>query len=191
MSGAPQPDEKIKTAAGKAPLALVPAQSLVGPARVYGYGSRKYSAGNFWNADLSDGAGARYVGAALRHLSEMQLPNGLHSPESLATLDEESGLPHLDHVLCGLMMLRSIMVKCGALPVDPGVGKDPTTVAQRALAYTSVAKAVLIDGAELPTETLLREARVANGAFDVGPTWKPRPTGPGETGADFGAPGVK
>lgn len=170
-------DEKIKTAAKKAPLALVPTQSLVGASRVFHFGSIKYQKGNFWNADLSDGAGERYVGAALRHLSEMQLPNGLHTPESLAARDEESGLPHIDHILCGLMMLRSIMVKCGALPADPGVGLEPTTVAQRA--------------AELPTERLVREARVELGAFDVAPAVRIRPTGPGETGTDFGAPGVK
>lgn len=118
-------DQKIKTAQGKAPLGLVPAQALIGPARVYGYGARKYAPGNYYNATLDDGAGQRYVSAALRHLAEMQLPSGLHTPESLATLDPESGLPHLDHVICGLLMLRTIMVKGGALPVDPGVGLDP------------------------------------------------------------------
>lgn len=118
-------DQKIKTAAAKAPLGLVPQAALVGPARVFGYGAKKYQAGNYYQADLSDGAGQRYISAALRHLSEMQLPNGLHTPESLATLDTESGLPHIDHVLCGLLMLRTIMVKGGALPVDPGVGNEP------------------------------------------------------------------
>lgn len=118
-------DQKIKTASGKAPLGLIPAQALIGPSRVYGYGGRKYVAGNFYEATLEDGAGARYVSAALRHLGDMQLPNGLHTPESLATLDPESGLPHLDHAICGLLMLRAIMVKCAALPADPGVGNDP------------------------------------------------------------------
>lgn len=121
-------DQKIKTAADKAPLGLVPARALIGPARVFQYGAKKYAAGNFYQATLDDGAGARYVSAALRHLSEMQLPNGLHTPESLATLDPESGLPHIDHVLCGLMMLRSIMVKSGALTDDPGLGKEPPTL---------------------------------------------------------------
>lgn len=118
-------DQKIKTAAGKPPLGMVPAQALIGPSRVYGYGGRKYAPGNYYNATLDDGAGARYVSAALRHLGEMQLPNGLHTPESLAMLDPESGLPHLDHAICGLLMLRAIMIKCGALPADPGEGNDP------------------------------------------------------------------
>jgi hypothetical protein len=118
-------DQKIKAASEKAPLGMVPAQALVGPSRVYGYGAKKYAPGNYYNATLEDGAGQRYVSAALRHLSAMQQPNGLHTPESLAARDEESGLPHLDHTICGLLMLRTIMTKCGALPVDPGQGRDP------------------------------------------------------------------
>lgn len=118
-------DQKIKSASGKAPLGLIPARALVGPARVYGYGAKKYAAGNYYNATLADGAGARYVSAALRHLGDMQEPNGLHTAESLAALDPESGLPHIDHAICGLLMLRAIMTKCGALPADPGEGLEP------------------------------------------------------------------
>jgi Domain of unknown function (DUF5664) len=120
-------DQKIKTAAGKAPLSLIPLATLQGPARVKGYGAKKYKAGNYYEANLSDGAGARYVGGALRHLAEMQLPNGLHTPESLASLDSESGLPHIDHAICGLLMLRTIMIKNNALPADPGEGNEPPT----------------------------------------------------------------
>jgi hypothetical protein len=122
-------DQKITAAANKAPLGLIPQVALVGAARVFGYGARKYAPGNFYNASLADGAGQRYVSAALRHLATMQDPNGLHTPESLATLDPESGLPHIDHVLCGLMMLRLIMMKDGALPMDPGVGLAPVIAA--------------------------------------------------------------
>ncbi len=146
-------DQKIKTSAEKAPLGLVPAPSLVGAARVFGYGAKKYAAGNFHQATLDDGAGQRYISAALRHLAEMQLPNGLHTPESLAARDEESGLPHIDHVLCGLMMLRSIMAKCDALPVDPGVGKDPH--AAKLAKEANERHAALI------------AARVENGEYDI------------------------
>lgn len=138
-------DQKIKTAAGKAPLGLVPARALVGAARVFQYGAKKYAAGNFHKATLDDGAGARYIGAALRHLAEMQEPNGLHTPASLAAIDPESGLPHLDHVLCGLMMLRSIMVKCGAIAVDPGEGKDPPSAEPVASTITSRPKCRIVD----------------------------------------------
>lgn len=118
-------DRKIKEAKGKPPLGIIPLKALMGPSRVYQYGGIKYLPGNYYEATLQDGAGERYMSAALRHASDMQEPNGLFTPRSLATLDEESGLPHLDHVICGLLMLRSIMVKCGALPADPGQGRDP------------------------------------------------------------------
>lgn len=118
-------DQKIKTALAKALFGLIPMRALTGVARVFAYGARKYLPGNYHSATLDDGAGQRYVSAAQRHLAEMQLPNGLHTPESLAALDPESGLPHIDHVICGMIMLRSIMVKCGALAEDPGVGLEP------------------------------------------------------------------
>lgn len=118
-------DSKIVAAANKVPLDLVPLAALKGPARVYGYGSKKHGAGNYYNAVLEDGAAARYAGGMLRHLSRIQEPNGLFTAKSLAVLDEESGLPEIDHLICGLLMLRTIATKCGALPEDPGVGKEP------------------------------------------------------------------
>lgn len=126
-------DQKIFMAAKKAILGLLPIRALCGVARVFGYGAKKYAAGNFHTATLADGAGQRYVSAALRHLLEMQEPNGLHTPSSLAALDDESGLPHIDHVLAGMVMLRAIMIKDGALPIDPGEGKDPTMAKLSAL----------------------------------------------------------
>lgn len=164
-------DEKIKTSAKKPQLALVPAQALVGAARVFAFGARKYSPGNFLNADLTDGAGSRYIGAALRHMSEMQLPNGLHTPGSLASLDIESGLPHIDHLICGLLMLRSIMVKCGALPVDPGEGLEPPTAVTAVKATSAELTRILNDVARSMHENdkKIVEHRVQQGNFDVIP----------------------
>lgn len=119
-------DQKIKAARGKAPLGLVPVPSLLGPARVFEYGARKYAPGNFHSATLEDGAGQRYISAALRHLGAMQEPNGLHTDDSLGARDEESGLPHIDHAICGLLMLRAILVKDDVLEGDPGEGRDPS-----------------------------------------------------------------
>lgn len=118
-------DQKIARAAKKPPLALIPFVYLWGAARVFAYGVKKYALGNWHRATLDDGAGERYVSATTRHLAAMQNPDGTWSPESLAALDDESGLPHLDHAICSLIMLRGIMVKCGALPADPGEGKEP------------------------------------------------------------------
>lgn len=114
-------DEKIKTATDKVPLDLVPLHALVGAARVFGYGARKYAPGNFYTADDSNSV-QRYIGAALRHLSAMQRPDGLCDMTSVGALDVESGLPEIDHAICGLIMLRALATKHGALQVDPGVG---------------------------------------------------------------------
>lgn len=122
-------DQKIARASKKAPLALIPFIWLWGIARVLAYGAKKYAKGNHYAATLEDGAGERYVSAAMRHCGAMQLPDGTFTPESLASLDDESGLPHIDHAMCSLGILRGIMVKCGALPADPGEGKEPPKVA--------------------------------------------------------------
>ena len=146
-------DQKIKTANHKPPLAALPLQALIGPNRVAEYGGTKYQPGNYYCANLSDGAGPRYINAMLRHLAAMQQFNGLFTPVSLSALDPESGLPHIDHAVCGLMMLRSIMIKDGCLAADP---------------WTD----------EFPTERLVREVRNRAGASDIAPP--PRPTGPGD-----------
>jgi hypothetical protein len=117
-------DQKIKTAAGKIPLDLVPLDSIKGAARVFGYGARKYARGNWYTA-TDDEFGGRYAGGALRHLASAQRPDGTFDFNSLASVDEESGLPEIDHMLCGLMMLRGLLIKRGVLPVDPGIGKEP------------------------------------------------------------------
>jgi hypothetical protein len=121
MSG----DFKVQAAEKKVPLALLPLRALFGMARVFGYGAKKYAPGNFLKATLADGAAQRYHSAMLRHLAEIQEPDGTWSRESLAVLDGESGLPHLDHLICGMVMLRAILVKEGVLPADPGIGKEP------------------------------------------------------------------
>lgn len=122
-------DLKIKTAAAKPPLQMLPLRAYIGPTRVTQYGRKKYAPGNYLRATLEDGCGERYAGAALRHLAAMQEDNGLWSRESLGRLDVESGLPELDHAICSLIMLRSILVKEGVLAEDPGEGKDPPAVA--------------------------------------------------------------
>ena len=125
-------DQKIKAASDKVPMNLLPLRALKGVARVFGYGARKYAAGNFLTAD-DDKIGDRYSGGLLRHLAAAQRPDGLFDLESLAAIDDESGLPEIDHGICGLIMLRALLIKRGALSEDPGIGNDPhkTTVTLR------------------------------------------------------------
>lgn len=122
-------DLKIKTAAAKAPLQMLPLGAFTGAARVVQYGRKKYAPGNYLRATLEDGCGERYAGAALRHLRAIQEDDGLWTRESLSRLDVESGLPEIDHAICSLMMLRSILIKQNVLAEDPGEGKDPPAAA--------------------------------------------------------------
>lgn len=104
-------DLKIKTAAGKVPLQLLPLWALKGLARVFEYGAKKYAPGN-WILARDQEAIDRYIGAALRHIAEMQLDAKL--------LDRESGLPHIDHAIASLVMLRGILIQHHDLDEDPG-----------------------------------------------------------------------
>lgn len=121
-------DQKIKTASGKVPLNLLPLRALKGVARVFGYGAKKYAKGNWYTADDGEIAN-RYAGGFLRHLADAQNPDGTFDFECLKALDAESGLPEIDHALCGLIMLRGLLAKHGALPWDPGEGKEPPSIA--------------------------------------------------------------
>ncbi len=149
-------DLKIKTAAGKPSLNLVPLRALKGAARVFTYGGKKYQIGNYLKAAMADGAGGRYIGAELRHMADLQGLDGQFTPESLAIRDEESGLPHIDHMLCGLIMLRAIMIKDGVLDEDPGEGREPPSARAASESKKSI-------------QEILAEVRVSNGEYDVPP----------------------
>lgn len=86
MSGLKKFDE------GKPRVDLIPPGPLLDVGRVFGYGAAKYG-------DWNHRAGtrfSRYLGAALRHLYAWQ---------SGEDLDPESGLPHLAHAVCSLLIL--------------------------------------------------------------------------------------
>jgi hypothetical protein len=128
-SGEPAPpdvvcDAKIKSAAEKVPLYAIAFRALKGVARVFGYGRKKYAAGNYING-TDDGAPERYMGGALRHLAACQGRGGVYNWESIAARDVESGLYELDHAICGLIMLRDIAIERGAMAEDPGIGNEP------------------------------------------------------------------
>ncbi len=155
MSG----DQKIKTASGKVPLDLVPLSALKGVARVFGYGAKKYARGNWYRA-TDDEFGARYAGGALRHLSDAQRPDGTFDLVSLSAIDKESGLPEIDHMICGLLMLRGLCIKRGVLVEDPGAGKEPPKAP-----LSPEAAALKVEADERYRKLI--EHRVENGAYDV------------------------
>lgn len=88
--------EGVKHDQGKPPLALLPSTALLGAARAFGHGTRKYTPHN-WRRGI---AFSRLISAAWRHLAAFN--DGVD-------VDSESGLHHLDHALANLMMLRTLV----------------------------------------------------------------------------------
>lgn len=78
--------------AGKTPFALVPLSTIKPAAAVFGYGAKKYAA---WNWAKGMPWSVPYE-CMLRHLEAW-----FRGEEN----DSESGLPHLGHAMCNLMML--------------------------------------------------------------------------------------
>ena len=77
---------------GKVQWGLLPLASLEGCVRIFEFGAEKYSIGN-WERGMS----WRAVYESLqRHMASWQAGE---------ELDLESGLPHIDHALCNLIML--------------------------------------------------------------------------------------
>lgn len=124
-------DLKRKTAAGKPPLQLLQLYALTGAARVREYGDSKYAPGNWLRAADEPETYQRYAGAALRHISAMQGEGGNFTAASCAYEDLPSeggsGLPHIDHAIMSLVMLRELLIHHNHLPVDPGQHLHTTT----------------------------------------------------------------
>lgn len=75
---------------GKAPMDLLPYESLEEIAKVLGFGEKKYTAGN-WAKGIEM---RRLLSAAMRHLGQFN---------SGQDIDEESGLSHLAHAGCCIL----------------------------------------------------------------------------------------
>lgn len=78
---------------GKSRMDLIPLDAIENIGKILGMGAQKYGENNwqdlpnFWN---------RYKGALLRHLAAIDRGE---------ILDQESGLPHIDHALCNAVFL--------------------------------------------------------------------------------------
>lgn len=95
--------EGRKDDAAKPRLDLLPFDALDAVGDVLRYGAEKYAPRN-WELGMSWG---RLLGAALRHLGAWA--RGVEC-------DEESGLPHLAHAACCVLMLLALTLR--------GVGTD-------------------------------------------------------------------
>lgn len=92
-------DQTAKADKGKLQLTLVPTEMIRAVARVRMYGVEKYKDPNNWKKVEAQ----RYRDAAFRHfLAYLDDPDGV---------DEESGLPHLDHLACNVAFLIELRNK--------------------------------------------------------------------------------
>ena len=101
--------EGVKLDAGKPRWDLLPFDALDEVAIVLDYGAQKYAARN-WEKGMAWG---RLLAAALRHLAKWAIGHDL---------DAESGLPHLSHAACCVLMLLALHKR--------GVGTDDREVAK-------------------------------------------------------------
>lgn len=86
-------NQEVKKDAGKPQLTLVPTQIINDIARIRMYGVEKYKDPDNWKRVERN----RYKDAAFRHWLAY-----LNDP---ASVDEESGLPHLWHLACNIAFL--------------------------------------------------------------------------------------
>ena len=101
-SQAPTKLEGLKYDTDKCRLELVDDDALEGLGWVLTYGARKYAPDN-WRKGLE---WQRLIGAARRHLAAFARGEDT---------DPESGLPHIDHAQCCLMMLSAFQKQNGGL----------------------------------------------------------------------------
>lgn len=89
----PQP-KVLKYDGGKPKLDLLDWQALDGLAKVLSFGAQKYEP-NLWRDGIVN---SRLVASLLRHISAIQRGEDI---------DDESGLPHIDHLGCCWMFLSN------------------------------------------------------------------------------------
>lgn len=95
-------DQQAKADAGKPRLTLVPMQILFDIAAIREYGNKKYKDPDNWKKVEPE----RYREAAFRHF--------LRYIDEPASVDEESGLPHLWHLATNIAFLAQAMIQKNA-----------------------------------------------------------------------------
>lgn len=91
-------NQEHKADGGKLMMELIPTSAIKSLAAVLTYGAKKYEPNSWQRVERE-----RYVGAILRHLvAYIENPTGK---------DEESGLMHIEHVLCNAAFLNDMAQK--------------------------------------------------------------------------------
>lgn len=85
----------FKTDQGKPRLGLVPPSTIESVGKVMTYGLTKYQEGSWKQVEKY-----RYIDALMRHVVEYLADNN--------SIDEESGLYHIEHILCNAAFLNDM-----------------------------------------------------------------------------------
>lgn len=115
---------------GKPRLSLIPRAALDYLARALQYGSDKYAIGNF-HRDAPSGVSADerllvYLDAVLRHATSASdalvraRGRGDNLTAAACVQDDDSGLPHLAHLLAAASLAVACAANDGLIPADPG-----------------------------------------------------------------------
>ena len=104
--------QEAKADAGKLELTLVPRQIIRSIAKIRMFGTQKYKDPENWKRVSKE----RYRNAAFRHF--------LAYLDNPASLDEESGMPHLWHLSCNLAFLEELEEKDGTFKSRHTVSDD-------------------------------------------------------------------
>ena len=103
------PERALRYNSGKPPMHFIPLDMLQGLARVLEDGAVKYLKDN-WRKGAP---ASEQIDSLLRHLCKLQ---------SGEMCDQESGLPHVDHMLFNVISLRLALEIEGKIQKDPGQG---------------------------------------------------------------------
>ena len=105
-------NQEAKADAGKLELTLVPRQIIRSIAKIRMFGTQKYKDPENWKRVSKE----RYRNAAFRHF--------LAYLDDPASIDEESGMPHLWHLSCNLAFLEELEEKDGTFQSGHTVSDD-------------------------------------------------------------------
>jgi hypothetical protein len=91
--------QELKKDAGKPRWELLPLECIEGCVKVLTFGAQKYEDNGWKKLMMQPDGVSRVSGSLMRHLVAI----GRHG---IGAIDDESGLPHIDHVMCNVVFLK-------------------------------------------------------------------------------------
>lgn len=102
------PDQRYHRDAGKPRWSLVPVRAMRAVLDVFEFGARKYAARSYLDVP---NARERYVESLARHVADVVQAVQERGPDALLAPDDESGMPHLAHAGCDVLILLDLALQ--------------------------------------------------------------------------------